>query len=127
MLPGGPTYMEDLDAAGGIPGVLSRFKKVIKSSPTVSGKIDRRAGKGRPRQERRRYPAARQGLSPSRAASPCSPATLRPNGSVVKQTAVSDSMMQFEGTAIVFDSEEEAMKAILANKIKARPCARHPL
>jgi dihydroxy-acid dehydratase len=38
MLPGGPTYMEDLDAAGGIPGVLSRFAKVLKPSPTVTGR-----------------------------------------------------------------------------------------
>jgi dihydroxy-acid dehydratase len=43
---------------------------------------------------------------------------LAPDGSVVKQTAVSDAMKTFEGTAIVFDSEEESMKAILANKIK---------
>jgi dihydroxy-acid dehydratase len=38
MLPGGPTYMEDLDAAGGIPGVLSRFTDRLKPSPTVSGR-----------------------------------------------------------------------------------------
>jgi dihydroxy-acid dehydratase len=44
---------------------------------------------------------------------------LAPDGCVVKQTAVSDSMKTFEGSAIVFDSEEEAMKAILSNKIKA--------
>ena len=37
---------------------------------------------------------------------------------MVKQTAVSDEMKTFEGTAIVFDSEEESMKAILGNKIK---------
>jgi dihydroxy-acid dehydratase len=35
MLPGGPTYMEDLDAAGGIPGVLSRFANVLKPAVTV--------------------------------------------------------------------------------------------
>jgi dihydroxy-acid dehydratase len=44
---------------------------------------------------------------------------LAPDGCVVKQTAVSDNMKTFEGSAIVFDSEEEAMKAILHNKIKA--------
>jgi dihydroxy-acid dehydratase len=43
---------------------------------------------------------------------------LAPDGCVVKQTAVSDKMKKFEGTAIVFDSEEESMKAILANRIK---------
>jgi dihydroxy-acid dehydratase len=44
---------------------------------------------------------------------------LAPNGSVVKQTAVSDAMMKFKGTAMVFDSEEDAMTAILAGKIRA--------
>jgi dihydroxy-acid dehydratase len=44
---------------------------------------------------------------------------LAPSGCVVKQTAVSDNMMKFEGAAVVFDSEEEAMKAILDGKIKA--------
>ena len=43
---------------------------------------------------------------------------LAPNGCVVKQTAVSETMKKFEGTAVVFDSEEESMKAILANRIK---------
>ncbi|MBS1192587.1 MAG: ilvD-2, partial [Nitrospirae bacterium] len=38
MLPGGQHYLEDLDAAGGIPGVLSRFASVLKDSPTVSGR-----------------------------------------------------------------------------------------
>jgi len=32
---------------------------------------------------------------------------------------VSSKMMKFEGTAIVFDSEEDTMKAILSNKIRA--------
>ncbi len=118
MLPGGPHYMEDLDAAGGIPGVLSRFKKVIKSSPTVSGKsIAALAKAGRVRNDdviRSLDKAYHQegGIA-------VLSGNLAPDGSVVKQTAVSDNMMQFEGTAIVFDSEEEAMKAILNNKIKA--------
>jgi dihydroxy-acid dehydratase len=43
---------------------------------------------------------------------------LAPGGAVVKQTAVSRNMMQFKGKAIVFDSEEAAMKAVLAGKVK---------
>ena len=117
MLPGGPTYMEDLDIAGGIPGVLSRFKKVIKSSPTVSGKsIAALAKAGRVRNDDVIRPLDKAYHKEGGIA--VLSGNLAPNGSVVKQTAVSDGMMQFEGTAIVFDSEEEAMKAILANKIK---------
>jgi dihydroxy-acid dehydratase len=43
---------------------------------------------------------------------------LAPGGAVVKQTAVSVKMMRCEGAAKVFDSEEAAMKAILAGEIK---------
>jgi dihydroxy-acid dehydratase len=117
MLPGGPTYMEDLDRAGGIPGVLSRFTKMLKPSPTVSGRSiieHARAGKVgnddviRPLKNAYHQEGGIAVLT----------GNLAPNGSVVKQTAVSAAMMKFEGKAIVFDSEEEAMKAILANKIK---------
>jgi dihydroxy-acid dehydratase len=117
MLPGGLTYMEDLDAAGGIPGVLSRFTKVLKPSPTVSGRsiIDHaKAGRvGNADVIRTLQNAYHQegGIAVLKG-------NLAPNGSVVKQTAVSDKMKMFEGTAIVFDSEEESMKAILNNKVK---------
>jgi dihydroxy-acid dehydratase len=44
---------------------------------------------------------------------------LAPGGAVVKQSAVAPEMMVNEGKAIVFNSEEEAMKAILNGKVKA--------
>jgi dihydroxy-acid dehydratase len=44
---------------------------------------------------------------------------LAPDGAVVKQSAVSRNVMKFEGTAKVFNSEEEGMKAIMNGKIKA--------
>ncbi len=118
MLPGGQHYLEDLDAAGGIPAVLSRFASVLKDSPTVSGKsIVKLSKSGRVRNADVIRPLDkayhREGgiavLSGS----------LAPNGSVIKQTAVSEKMMRFEGTAIVFDSEEDAMAAIMGGKIKA--------
>jgi dihydroxy-acid dehydratase len=117
MLPGGPTYMEDLDAAGGIPGVLSRFSKVLKPSPTVSGKsiIDHakvgRVGNDDVIRTLQNAYHKEGGIAVLKG-------NLAPDGCVVKQTAVSDKMKKFEGTAMVFDSEEESMKAILANKIK---------
>jgi len=117
MLPGGPTYMEDLDRAGGIPGVLSRFTKMLKSSPAVSGRSiieQAKAGKVGNDEVIRTLNNAYHKEGGIAVLS----GNLAPNGSVVKQTAVSAGMMNFEGKAIVFDSEEEAMKAILANKIK---------
>jgi len=42
---------------------------------------------------------------------------IAPDGCVVKKSAVDASMMKYKGTARVFDSEEEAMEAILNGKI----------
>ena len=126
MLPGGPTYMEDLDAAGGIPAVLSRFTKMLKPSPTVSGKsiIDNaKAGRVGNAEVIRTFENAYHKEGGIAVLS----GNLAPDGCVVKQTAVSAGMMKFEGTAIVFDSEEESMKAILANKIKPGHVHRDPL
>jgi dihydroxy-acid dehydratase len=44
---------------------------------------------------------------------------LAPKGAVVKQSGVSAAMMQFEGTARCFDSEEAAMAALMGGKIVA--------
>ncbi len=118
MLPGGQHYLEDLDAAGGIPGVLFRFKDMLKDAPTVSGRSIRAlASSGRvlnsdvirPIEKAYHREGGIAVLS----------GNLAPFGSVVKQTAVSEKMQRFEGTAVVFDSEEDAMKAIMGGKIKA--------
>jgi dihydroxy-acid dehydratase len=118
MLPGGDHYLEDLDAAGGIPGVMSRFAAVLKKSPTVSGKsIVELAQAGQVRNDDviRKLDNAYHKEGGIAVLS----GNLAPNGSVVKQTAVSSKMLKFKGAAIVFDSEEEAMTAILNKKIKA--------
>ena len=118
MLPGGPSYMEDLDAAGGIPGVLSRFASVLKDSPTVSGKsIVKLARSGRVRNAEVIRPLDKAYHREGGIA--VLTGNLAPHGCVVKQTAVSDNMKKFEGSAIVFDSEEDAMAAIMGGKIKA--------
>lgn len=44
---------------------------------------------------------------------------LAPDGAVVKQGAVAPEMMKYEGTARVFNSEQEATAAIMAEQIKA--------
>ena len=44
---------------------------------------------------------------------------IAPNGAVVKQSAVSPKMMKFTGKAKVYNREEEAMSAILNDKIKS--------
>lgn len=44
---------------------------------------------------------------------------IAPEGSVIKISAVDESCYEFEGTAKVFDSEEDAMKALENDEIKA--------
>jgi dihydroxy-acid dehydratase len=117
MLPGGPNYMEDLDYAGGIPAVLKRLKPKLKNNITVSGKSIVQIADAaeifnddviRPLQKAHHKEGGIAILK----------GNLAPGGAVVKQSAVSKEMMQFEGIAIVFNSEEDAMKSILAGKVK---------
>jgi len=114
--PGGNYFMEDLDIAGGIPAVFKRLKDKIKNNPTVCGKKTKDIAKEavifdddiiRPLNK----PIHKQG------GIAILYGNLAPQGSVVKQSAVEPSMMKFEGQANIFDSEEEAMKAILNSKI----------
>ena len=115
--PAGNFYMEDLEYAGGIPAVLNRLKERLKNNPTVNAKsIYTIAGEAevfdneviRPLNN----PYHKEG------AIAILYGNLAPNGAVVKQSAVSKKAMVFQGKAVCFDSEEEAMKAILDGKIR---------
>jgi len=116
MIPGGQHYMEDLDHAGGIPAVLKRLRDRLRNTITVSGKrIVEIADSAVVFDEeviRPLHKAYHQqgGIAILRG-------NLAPGGAVVKQSAVSQNTMRFEGVAKVFDSEEAGMKAILAGKI----------
>lgn len=118
MLPGGTHYLEDLEYAGGIPAVLKRLKASMKNVITVSGKkIYEIADKAEISDEEVIRPLANAhraegGIAVLRG-------TLAPDGAVVKQTAVSREMLQFRGKAKVFNSEDDAMKAILAGNIRS--------
>lgn len=115
--PAGEYYMEDLDYAGGIPGVLKRFIPRIHDTISVCGKsIKKIANEAviydddiiRPFDKAYRNEGGIAVLY----------GNLAKEGCVVKQAAVDGDMLKFEGTARVFDSEEEAMSVILAGKIK---------
>ena len=47
---------------------------------------------------------------------------LAPKGAVVKVGGVSAAMMKFEGPAVIFESQDDAMAGILAGKVKAGDC-----
>jgi len=115
--PGGEYFMEDLEYAGGIQGVLNVLKDKISANITSSGKnIKEIAENGEVLDEDVIRPLNRPykkegGIAILRG-------NIAPDGAVVKQSAVSEKMFCFTGTARVFDSEEEAMKNIMGKKIK---------
>lgn len=118
MLPAGKHYLEDLDYAGGISGVLKRLREKINDAITVSGKsIYSIADTAEITDEDVIRPLNKAyhkegGIAILRG-------NLAPDGAVVKQSAVSKNIMRFEGVAKVFNSEEDGMKAILDGRIKA--------
>jgi len=117
--PAGPFHMEDLHNAGGVPAVMKELskKRLIKANVlTVEGKVKdiiRRAenldkGVIRPL-SKPYYPEG--GIAILKG-------NLAPNGAVVKRSAVNEDAWKFSGPARTFNSEEEAMQAIMDNKIK---------
>ncbi len=118
MLPGGVHYLEDLHYAGGIPAVLKRLRDRINNNITVSGKkVFDIADKAAINDEEVIRPLNKPHQKEGGIA--IMKGNLAPGGCVVKQSAVSGKMMKFEGSAIVFNSEEDVMKAILAGKVKS--------
>ncbi len=119
--PAGPHHLEDLDRAGGIPAVLSELARrqglLSLAAPTVSGlTIGEIAGAARNRNPEVIRPledpySEDGGLAVLYG-------NLASNGAVVKKSAVDPVMLIHSGPARVFDSEEQAMEAILKGDIR---------
>lgn len=116
--PGGEYFMEDFDYAGGVQAALHVLKSKLRNNPTVCGKsINQLAAEGIVydndiiRSISKPY-HKEGGMAVLKG-------NIAPNGCIVKQSAVSSKSMRFKGKAIVFESEEAAMKAILGKEIKA--------
>ena len=115
--PAGSYYMEDLEYAGGIPAVLKRLKKRLHRSMTVSGQDTYTiADQARILDEDVIRPL--DNAYHAQGGTAVLFGNLAPGGAVVKQSAVSSSMMKFTGRAKVFNREESAMQAILSGKIR---------
>ena len=119
--PASKTFIEELDAVGGISCVIAELcklkDKVINDSVlTVSGKLSERLiNKGVDGEIIRSIDNPYRhdgGLAVLRG-------NIAENGAIVKQGAVTQNMMKFTGIARPFDSEEEACEAILGNRIKS--------
>jgi dihydroxy-acid dehydratase len=116
--PSGEFFMEDLEYAGGIPGVLNSLKDKLLGSETVNGKNIRDIARDGvifdPNVIRSLNNAFHRegGIAVLKG-------NIAPDGCVVKQTAVSDKAQRITGSAKVFNCEEDAMKAIMDKKIKS--------
>ena len=114
--PGGPYSIKDLDLAGGIPAVMNILKDSIIDVPTGNGKSTAQiAAEGVVRD----HEVLRSKDNPFHKEGGIAvlKGNLAPEGSVIKQSAVSPKMMQFSGKARVFNCEKDAAEAITNGSI----------
>ena len=116
--PVGEYYMEDLHWAGGMGALLYRLRDLVKDNPTVSGMRIKKLIEGVDYVDERVIKPLSEAYHKEGGIAVLK-GNIAPLGAVVKQSGVSDKMMRFTGKARCFDSEEAAMKAILARDIKA--------
>jgi len=120
--PSGKWHMEDVHRAGGIPAILNEVQRgtgmLHLDRMTVSGVSLGESIKDveiKDEEVIHKYENAyskKGGLA-------ILFGNLAPKGAVVKVGGVSAPMMQFEGPAIIFESQDEAMAGIIAGKVKA--------
>jgi dihydroxy-acid dehydratase len=115
--PGGEYFMEDLDSAGGIPAVLKVLSNKLESAITVEGKNIKSIARSSIVLDEEIIhnldnPYHKEG------GIAILKGNLAPEGAVVKQAAVDEGMLRFKGKAQVFNCEEDALSAVLNNKIK---------
>ncbi len=121
LAPAGPTYMEDLNEAGGVYAVMNELDKkglLHTDCMTVTG---RTVGENIRGCENKDPQVIRPIDNPYSETGGLAVLTgnLAPDGSVVKRSAVVAEMMVHEGPARIFESDEEACQAILGGKIKS--------
>jgi dihydroxy-acid dehydratase len=119
--PAGPHHLEDLDMAGGVPGVMKELMDagLVAGTPlTVTGaSVAENLAAAKVHDPQVIRPLA----SPYHAQGGIAIlwGNLAPEGGVVKQSAVDPAMLLREGRARVFESEEAATHAILSGQIQA--------
>jgi len=116
--PGGDYFMEDLEFAGGIPAMFHVLSKKMNDCPTLSGKTTGEIARSGEVSDNDVIRPLNNPQHPEGGLAILY-GNLAPEGAVVKQSAVNEKAMKFEGKARVFDAEESAMKAILDKKIKS--------
>ena len=119
LAPAGPTYMEDLNEAGGVYAVINELKSIgliHEDCMTVTGKTIGEAVSTAVNKDPEIIRPLDRPYSTTGGLAVLS-GNLAPDGSVVKRSAVVPEMLKHEGPARVFDCEEDAIEAIKGGKI----------
>ncbi|MBR6326951.1 MAG: dihydroxy-acid dehydratase [Lachnospiraceae bacterium] len=121
LAPAGPTYMEDLNEAGGVYAVMNELTKknlLNLDCMTVTGKT---VGENIKNCKNLDPEVIRPVENPYSATGGIAilRGNLAPDSGVVKRSAVAPEMLVHEGPARVFDCEEDAIDAIKGGRIKA--------
>ncbi len=108
--PAGPYVIEDLDRAGGMAGVMSRFAGVMNNCSTINAKsIGDIARAGKVNDEEIIRPLDRPYYAEGGVA--CLKGNLA-DSSIIKQTAVDKDMLVHSGPAKVFESEDDMLDSL---------------
>ncbi|MBQ9743844.1 MAG: dihydroxy-acid dehydratase [Clostridia bacterium] len=119
LAPAGPTYMEDLNEAGGVYAVLKELDKIgllDTSVMTCTGKTMAENIADAYNRDTNTIRTIENPYSKTGGIAVLK-GNLAPDGCVVKRSAVAPEMLVHEGPAKVYESEEEAIAAIYAGKI----------
>lgn len=120
LAPAGPYHMQDLWAAGGVTAVMRELAggAMLKTDVMTAGGVTLgELLEGAKKSDRRVIRPLDDPYSKTGGLAALF-GNLAPDGGVVKRSAVKESMLRFTGSAVVFDSEEEAIAAIYGGKIK---------
>ena len=119
LAPAGPTYMEDLNEAGGVYAVLKQIADMGLLDTSVMTCTGKTLGENIANAVNKDETVIRPVSNPYSKTGGIAvlKGNLAPDGCVVKRSAVAPEMLVHEGPAKVFDSEEECIAAIYAGKI----------
>ncbi|MCF0245720.1 MAG: dihydroxy-acid dehydratase [Ileibacterium sp.] len=120
LAPAGPTYMEDLNEAGGVYAVLKQLEEaglINGDVMTVTGKTLHENIADAVNRDEDVIRTLDNPYSPTGGLAVLK-GNIAENGCVVKRSAVAPEMLVHTGPAVVFESEEECIEGIFGGKVK---------
>jgi len=117
--PNGPYGVQDLWAAGGMPAVLKQIERYLDTGTmTVTGRTLKETIDKAQVLNTEVIPPVEKAFRPVGGITILR-GNLAPETAVIKQAGVSEDMLCYRGSAVCFNSEEEAIKAIGEGRVKA--------